>query len=500
MAQEVELKLAFPASARNALLRHPLIADAERVGPAQTLVNTYFDTPDLALKRARVALRTRKAGRRWLQTVKCAAASLGGLASRPEWEQPYRDQQFAFEAIDHAPTRALLERHATDIQPLFTTTFRRETRRLVLEDGTAILLMIDSGEIAAEERREALNELELELEQGDARQLLELGLQLADDLPLLPENASKAERGYRLFHAEPRLPVRAARSPLGADDDLLHAFRAIAFEALNAWQANVIGGLDNPHPEFTHQLRVALRRLRTLLQVFAELWPGDGATAWQAELGELAAQAGLRRDLDVLREEIVAPLQEDDLAQLCVPVSERLAHEAALAAHAFATSQHAPGAGLPMLRMARDLHALPPSEPDTPLPAFAARALSGLRKSVRERQRIAAATPSREHLHALRIRLKRLRYALEFFAPLYASRKALAAYLRDITRALDELGYLNDLAATDSLLLSWESEDPRMAAARAFIAGWHARRARKTRRKALARIDSLLAARPPWRT
>ena len=89
MSQEVELKLTLPRKALPALRRHPLIAGAAKQGNAATLDNTYFDTPDLALKARKVAVRTRRSGRVQLQTVKCAAESAGGLTQRPEWEQAF---------------------------------------------------------------------------------------------------------------------------------------------------------------------------------------------------------------------------------------------------------------------------------------------------------------------------------------------------------------------------------------------------------------------------
>jgi inorganic triphosphatase YgiF len=109
MSHEIELKLTLPQKSLAALRRHPLIADAPREGRTCTLENTYFDTPELELRERRMAVRTRKAGSRWLQTVKCAAESTGGLSSRPEWEQPYANGSFDFSAIDRDDVRSRLE-------------------------------------------------------------------------------------------------------------------------------------------------------------------------------------------------------------------------------------------------------------------------------------------------------------------------------------------------------------------------------------------------------
>ena len=95
MHEEIELKLALPRRMLPALRRHPLIASADVSMSSTVLENTYYDTPDLALMAQRVGLRTRRAGTRYLQTVKCAAVSTGGLSRRPEWEQAF-DGQFDF--------------------------------------------------------------------------------------------------------------------------------------------------------------------------------------------------------------------------------------------------------------------------------------------------------------------------------------------------------------------------------------------------------------------
>src|SRR5690606_27619836 len=122
MAREIELKLSLPRRSVSALRRHPLLAASAQLGRAVTLDNVYHDTPDLALRKTGVALRIRVAGRRRLQTVKAASASTAGLTSRPEWEQPWSGA-FDFSEVDDAHIRALLERHAAALVPVFSTRF-----------------------------------------------------------------------------------------------------------------------------------------------------------------------------------------------------------------------------------------------------------------------------------------------------------------------------------------------------------------------------------------
>ncbi len=193
MANEIELKLALPESAQRAFLRHPLLKSALDKHTGE-LFNIYYDTPDLALRTLGIALRLRRQGKIWLQTVKCAGSSVGGLCTRPEWETPYGGQ-FDFAPVDDAAIRAHLERINGDGQlaPLFETNFRRVTWRF---DG--VLLVLDRGWIIAGNRREAISELELELAGGEVSQLFALAERLKERLPIVPALRSKAERGLRL--------------------------------------------------------------------------------------------------------------------------------------------------------------------------------------------------------------------------------------------------------------------------------------------------------------
>lgn len=205
MPLEIELKLSFPAEALPTIMRHPLIASALPEGAPGVLDNTYFDTPAFALLAHKIALRLRKQGVETLQTVKRAAASSGGLTRRPEWEQPWRGQ-FDFSAIDDPEAAALLTRVRDELVPVFTTRFHRDTRRLQPPVGSLVFVMIDTGLIEVEGeggvdgdgRRAAIHELELELIEGSEDALLRLADELKKDLPLTPEDASKAQRGYML--------------------------------------------------------------------------------------------------------------------------------------------------------------------------------------------------------------------------------------------------------------------------------------------------------------
>lgn len=500
MSNEIELKLAIPQRALARLRRHPLITACPQLGRAMTLENVYFDTPELGLKQQRIALRTRKAGRRWLQTVKAAAVSTGGLSSRPEWEQPY-DGSFDFSAIDNPLIRKQLARHSGDLQPVFSTHFRRETRVWSPRPETRILLMIDSGKVIVGEHSLPICELELELAQGTPRDLLLFARQLASDLPLLPDDVSKAERGFRLHLGEQPKAARTQASDIAADMTPVEAFRALAFACIRQWQANASGAAQGGGAEFLHQLRVSQRRLRSLLGLFEPALPGDFVSRWSRALKHNANRFGDTRDLDVLAGELLPAVRGTNAAEESTLhlLRQRLDTE-----HA-AASQHAQAAldpaeqGRLLIDLMCDLFDLPSNDliGSVDLRSFAALQLERLRK--RASRRLAKARDLvPEHLHALRIAFKQLRYGLEFFSPLLP-KKACASYLAALVRTQDALGFINDVDVARTRFAVWSADDPALREAAAFVCGWHGPRHAKLSRRAVREAAPLLRrAEVPW--
>jgi inorganic triphosphatase YgiF len=500
MSEEIVLKLSLPGTAVPALRRHPLFAEAPLIGLRHTLVNTYFDTPELELKEHCVALRTRKQGRQWLQTIKSGGALTGGLAQRSEWEQPYHGT-FDFSQVDALRVKSLLERHAARLQPLFTTQLHRETRRYRPREGVEILLMLDQGTVEAAGRNQPLCELELQLNSGGEADLFQLALLLTADLPFLPEDLSKAQRGYHLFLDQPLAPVKARPSPLQASDSPVAAYRRLSLDGLHQWQANANGAMASDDPEFIHQIRVALRRLRSLLRIMAPALSQEFVAEWNARLRDEAAQLGSARDLDVLLETILAPAETTaepppGLAQLRLKAEATRTGARARADATLAHGSH----GRSQLAFTAALHRLSSNTLDrsVDLATFARLQLKRLKKRVRRRLMELNEHPGQEGLHELRIALKQLRYGLEFFLPL-CTRRPTQRLLRQLAEVQDDLGFLHDLVESRCHFLEWADDDLALREAAAFVAGWHARRAQRLTIELPERAARLLRGRLPLR-
>lgn len=499
MAIETELKLRLPPGAAAALLRHPLLA---RQAPQKLrLLNTYYDTPELDLLRRRIALRHRRKGWDWLITVKSAEAAAGGLARRSEWEAPSQPGQFDFAHVDAPKLRAWLEKQRPRLEPAFTTDFTRLAWILEPQPGTRIEVALDRGSIQSRGRKEALAELELELLAGEESALFALALELTAPLgekqALHPVSASKAERGYALFTGRQTPPLKARPNPLGTKLAPQEAFRQAALDCLGHLQANEAGALAGEDPEYLHQARVAIRRLRSLFKLFAPVLPPDFRTRWAPAWRELAAHLGPARNWDVLLTETLPPLAAafpDHPALRRLERAARRGHQAGRkeARHALA----APAYSRLLLQFCADLFALAPA-PDSPatLAPLSEFATQRLARRARQARRLATAVADLDSAgrHQLRITFKKLRYAVEFLAPPDAD-KTQQRYHAALSRLQDALGQLNDLSTAHQLTAA-------IAGAKSspgVIEGWLAGRAALLLEELPARLNAFHACPPPW--
>ena len=452
MNVEIELKLRVPPEAVRKLQRHPLLKSASR--PVK-LVSVYFDTPSLELKSKAIALRLRKEGRRWIQTVKGGGSMLAGVHTRCEWEAPVVRNALDFTKIEDRSLIRLFGNSELrrNLGPVFVTEFSRKTIPVEF-GGSTIAVCFDRGKILSGGREECISEVELELKSGHPSALFDFALELQKTLPLFVEGRSKAERGYALsMGGSIGAPAKASAVNLDRKTDVGSAFREIFRGCLRQLQGNVQGLLDREADcEYLHQMRIGLRRMRCALGMFS---PAFGKAAFSElipELRWLGGELGPARSWDVFVLETLPPVREA-LSSQCDFRELELASEAlrmkskeraveAVASHRFQSLLLKLGAAL-----SRESW---PQEPSVPIFDFANRILE---KRFRNFERSGKHVGSFDAagLHALRISGKKLRYAAEFFSALYPGHAA-RGFLRDMAAIQDALGAINDAATTNRLL------------------------------------------------
>ena len=236
---EIELKLASTNEALSQFkeLVLPQLTQATTSRELK-LVNHYFDTPDQALGKRRMGCRVRIEGKHIEQTIKTQGQVVGGLHQRPEYNVAIEQEQpnlRLFPADIWANDFALDEiNQALELQ--FTTNFTRS--EFLFQHGDAkVELVFDQGEVRLEKESLPINEIELELKQGNPSALFDLADLIADAMPVRISNVTKAARGYQLINkALPKTHKLPDFLPLNGDESTEAGLcKAIEF-ALSHWQ------------------------------------------------------------------------------------------------------------------------------------------------------------------------------------------------------------------------------------------------------------------------
>ncbi len=201
---EIELKLRLPSQYVTTIKELPLLRNYSIAEPAEhDIFSIYFDTPDFRLRRHHIALRTRKIGAQWFQTIKSNGIVQNGLHQHYEWEYPIATNT---PELDQIPDQDLIaffsdQKCRDTLQPVFATDFHRTTYLLEPLENFRLEFCVDTGKITACDKIELICEVELELKMGKSQQLMQFYQMLQEHCPfeLVPENKSKALRGFMLL-------------------------------------------------------------------------------------------------------------------------------------------------------------------------------------------------------------------------------------------------------------------------------------------------------------
>ena len=224
---ETELKLRFASpddqvSFMNSSWLHQLAMPDSRV--ETIMLSRYFDTRGKILTMARTSLRIRQEGDASIATIKIgdqarAGCSSNGLHQRQEWSVDLEDQEWASDPESGLSANWFQKNAVSDGDPddrLHDILMMIDNQPLVeicqagfvrtaFDVGfgdTLMELALDVGELRAGELTDTILELELELKEGDVRDLMELGEELKARFNLVPEPLSKYARCLALLEQQ----------------------------------------------------------------------------------------------------------------------------------------------------------------------------------------------------------------------------------------------------------------------------------------------------------
>jgi inorganic triphosphatase YgiF len=453
--REVELKLAVPADSAAILIDAVgSRASAEKLRGPRHECTTYFDTSDEALARSGLSLRVRCTDDRFIQTLK-ASRSDGVAANRDEFEWPIEANKPDLRLAAQTPLAGRLP-PGPALEPVVRTDVQRTIHIVKLDAGTVVEAAYDEGTITAckadNDASRPVRELELELKQGSPAALFRWALELHAAARFTIESESKAARGYRLRHDEPPAPRKATDIVFDRKTRAAVVVRQIVTAELGHLLANQPAALSGD-AEGVHQMRIAIRRLRAVLTLFAPHLEPYTTTRFQAELRRVGQVFGQARDWDVFCLQVLpAALKAADMASWCALLQPLARAEREAAHRRFAEELMAPAFTALVLGLAAWVEQdslLGDAALRRPIADLAPRLLDRLTRKVYRRGRHLRHRSDAER-HALRKSLKKLRYGIDYLGSIYPD-KAVDAYLQRCKKLQKILGDMNDAVMAPGL-------------------------------------------------
>ena len=428
----LELELPFDLAAR--LPRHPALAAGKARARTTTERLIWLDTAEGDLAREGLLLEEPARGpRRLIRAWDTSAPP--GQPPQPVDDTPPEEAVVALAAFEGRQTLRPLD---TAEGPVLTTLRQGRLRSVAAEAEVARLLL-----------------------EGPPGAVMTLARTLCASLPLLPASSSLPEVARALARGEaPRARRRgpAVPEPGASMGEALAEAIGHLTEVLLAQAPAAHAGTG---PEGVHQMRVAARRLRSVLKLFRPQ-PGFGGLdspslrALDKGLGEVASRLGPARDWDVFLGGIGAALGEAAGVEKRVTALLRAAGAERDAAYA---ALRAVLEGAPWRLLLLDAVAaarlqgwraeVGDAAYEAPLAPFAAEVMRRRWKRLRHAARDIESL-SMEALHALRLDSKRVRYAAEVFAPLWPGRES-RKFGQRLAAVQEALGIANDGAVAREL-------------------------------------------------
>ena len=469
---EIEFKFHIPAT-QYSKLHHAI---QEQQPKLVHLAAYYYDTPSQALSKVQISLRQRLENTVWTQTLKAPSSH---HAKRIEIEETLDEKPNGIDLkryVKNKQAQALLKPVLASKQPLILQ-FRTEVKRLNVQmnhGDSHIEIALDQGWLIAAHQKVKISEIEFELKKGQISDLIVCLQPWVKQYHLYLDVQSKAARGYALLNTQPQAATYAQNFSLSPTHSSELALKQMIASCLQHILPNASAiALGDYQASHVHQLRVGIRRLRSVLKSFAD-WTTHDLSLWQQQLKSLFQHLGSTRDYDALVSDVLPALQNAGAPFDSLPQAKRKSHD---------LSQHfrEPSTSLlwlDLLNFSQQDSSTHQAQDLTPL---AGKQIGKLQRKITG-QSDNFMQLSTEQKHQLRKQVKQLRYSLEFTHSLFKS-KQVKHYLKTLKPLQEVLGEFNDLCVAEEYFkilvnkqreywfaLGWISAQQQQVLSRAHVA------------------------------
>lgn len=255
---------------------------------------------------------------------------------------------------------------------------------------------------------------------------------------------------HAAYNAKPKIIIASDETAFDAANSIISTYIPI----LRACEHGIIADQDT---EFLHDYRIRLRKIRSVLSLFKGVYDDTQTADLKARLSRLAAPTGRLRDLDVylLGKQGYYDLLPTSLhggldTLFGVFAAQRISEKAKLSRHLRSPAYQQEITYLAK-RYARPQGIKRGTNADLPAHDYACSQIWKRYRTVcKVAARISSLTPDAE-IHELRIHCKKLRYLMEFFAPVFP-KQAFKSLLKPLKGLQDNLGLFNDYSVQQESL------------------------------------------------
>jgi triphosphatase len=504
-SSEFEIKLLFPDSKLEPIEKWMISKGGVR---RQHLQAAYIDTPDFLLTQAGIVLRLRKEGRQWIQTLKVATNNplerlehnivLGATGNAiPKWN---------LDMHHHTKSGQLLKKRfpklrSDDLKICYRTDIWR--RRVVVNTRQGILeYALDKGSIYSQlsngETKTPVQELEIELKEGDPRDVLNHAQSMIKSHGAYIDTRSKSERGYLLASGlEFSPPTRAkfiSLKGMGEGHEIVSRLIHSCMQQVLANQSVLNAEFKN-YSEYLHQLRVGLRRLKVLFKYLAkqDIYLSDKEIE---VFKRVFAMLGQYRDNDYVTHVLNPTLlslggPEIKLGEITeLPNPSRITRGKEFQLLLLEIMSLGLTKATPIVNSVKDGNT---KDGVSIAKKSVAKLLDSGFRFVSDRVSIFASLKD-EEVHLIRKKMKFIRYSLDFFKD-YCIKKTYPKFFKSLTVTLDFFGLFNDICVAANRIESLAQSDPDLL----FALGWLKAERQRVRGLCGKSVKKLIQAETPWR-
>ena len=322
-------------------------------------------------------------------------------------------------------------------------------------------LQFDLGRLIVNDKEEDISEIKLKLKSGNAGRLFDLALELQDAIPLNVEHLTQAQRGYAYYRYSPPQVIKAQLPTLTRKMNANIAFKEIVWECINQLQLNQNVVLHTSDIEGVHQMRIALRRLRSAFSLFKLILGNKKCAFILSELKWLSDILGKARDIDVLLTQTIPSITTQYKHDQGLLTLQQLALKRQIKVYDFirdALLSQRYNCLLLTICSWLENEKWKETKKHYKLITVATRTLNKFHKQLLgHNDNLTDMSP--EYRHATRIASKRLRYLAEFFTNLYPAKDG-TKFIRILTQVQECLGQINDITVAERLLDELKGSQP----------------------------------------